>query len=190
MRTLDKSYLNTHPVGVEKAQFQLSVSVRSNIEIAPNPDGSRPKVFIDVVADTYMAALSVLTEMHDTQWESALTPMLLEIYSDEELAAFNNEEPAGEEFEALKARISEIATPSRVTTFPVTMTEEYEDGSTTESEVEITITYPSIEAALGAAVHLTSNRMLQTAAISFCPETDDYDDDDWGHDCNEVLVRD
>lgn len=185
MRTLDANYLATHPEGDEKAVFTLTTNVPGRLDLKPNPDGTAPSISVKVVADTFLAALTILTQMHDDQ-DDMLLAWISEHLTPEQIKALDempDDDAPAPAF--LKEAANDVH--EEFLTFEVTAGATFEvNGEDVPMEAEITITAPSIASGMGAFRHLTTPKMLTSAAIGFSPETGD--DEDWG-DSNEVLVR-
>lgn len=185
MRTLDAAYLSTHPEGDTKAEFTLSAEVPGSVDVKPNPDGTRPSISVKVSSETYMAALLILTQMHDDPSE-LYANWITSVLSAEQLEQLENT-PEGEGApQAIKDAVN--AVHDDFLTIGLTATAIFADatGKEVTQEAHIDITAPSVASGLSAFDYLTSPRLLTNAAISFSPETED--DEDWG-DSNEVLVR-
>lgn len=172
VKTLDKTYLATHPEGDEKADITLSAAVPEKIGLDLNPDGSRPRITINVTGETYMSVLEVLTVLHDDP-EPLLGGLFVELLTEAEMAAFESLEAAAPLF---NEKFTEVAVPFK--TFTVLL----EAG---EEEVSIAITAPNAKTGVQALHYLTSPKMLTNTAIAMCPE---LDDDEYGYSGNEVLV--
>lgn len=182
MRTLDRDYLATHPEGDEKAKAEFSAAISKNHGLPLNPDGTRQRVLLSVEADTYLDMLTVLTELHEDNWNSTIEPMMMQACSAEEIATLMAGGP--EAHIVLEERFATPTSPFQTFEWEVTMTESEDDRVIRESSVKISLTAPSVAIGQEGGVFLSSPKMLQTAAIGFCPEIDDEDYDD----SNEVLV--
>lgn len=183
MRTLDKQYLATHPEGDDKAEFTLAATTPEGM-LPLNPDGTRQQVTVNVVADTYFAALAALPNLREDP-ARIMGAWLGEILPPKEMKKAARLAKLGIESKAAKtageAIHEEYLTFTTGVRFELTV-----NGKTTEQEVELTIKAPSVLLGVKGFLSLTTPSSLQNAAIAFCPEIPDEDGDYSG---NEVLVR-
>ncbi|MCC3299408.1 hypothetical protein [Arthrobacter caoxuetaonis] len=185
MRTLDREYLATHPEGDEKANFKLTVNVPSSLDVKDNPDGTRPSITVDVTAETYLVAISLLSEMHGKA-DELMIGWLGEQLTEEEHKILEQLTEESEPVPFLKEAVEKIHEPFLTFTTGVEAVL-IVDGKEVTKDVDVTITAPSVSSGVSAFEHLTSPRMLMSVAVSFSPEEED---DEFGYgSANEILVR-
>lgn len=183
MRTLDQQYLATHPEGDEKANFTLTSLIPEHL-VPLNPDGSRQKVSVKVLADTYLAGLTLLDALREDP-ERILSAWLQEVLPPKELKKAAKLMKRGVRSETAQAAVEEIHEKYLAfetgASFELTVS-----GKATKQAAELTITAPSVIIGVQGFVSATKPSSLQNAAIAFCPTVEDeYDEDSE----NTVLVR-
>lgn len=182
MRTFDRQYLATHPLGDEKAEFTLSVNVPDSAGVPLNPDGSKPQVTLKVTADTYQSALTLLVQMHEDHQELVGTwlgqQLSVRQYRKAIKMADRGEKPAfvQEAADKIHAKFLTFETSVAFTT--------EEDGVDTEHTVDLAITAPSVTVGMKGFIALTRPHSLNELAITFCPE---LEGEEYGY-ANEVMV--
>ncbi|WP_354214655.1 hypothetical protein [Arthrobacter sp. UYCo732] len=178
MRTLDRNYLAAHPTGEEPAVFTLNLTLPESIDVPNNPDGTRPQVTLKATSDTYGNLLGLLGYIHDEEVHDNVWAILLENIDEAKLEAFDTLEGAAP---FMREAASEVVTPFR--TFTLSLALEAEELSVVSGVLELTA--PDMVSAAKALKSMTRPHVLSELAISFSPETEDYDDYAGG---NEVLV--
>lgn len=182
MRTLDRNYLATHPAGDTPAEFNVSIPLRASVDVPDNADGTRPRVSLKATSDTYANLLTVLSYVHDEEVNENAFAILLENIDEKDLEGFASMEEAAP---FLRAAAEVMVTPFR--TFTLALTLSSDDAPSVEATLELTA--PSMVLAAGALKSLTKPNVLSDLAISFSPETDDDEYDEFSGDSrNEVLV--
>ena len=181
MRTLDAQYLQNNPPGDERADFTFSANVPDSAGLSLNPDGTKPQVSVKVNADTFMAGLVLLGQLHDDP-DELLTTWLGRQLSAAQFRKAVKMIGKGQRpdfaVEAMKKVHPEFLTFNSSASFTMQV-----NGAEVEQTVDLTITAPSIEIGIQGFVSLTSAARLQNAAIGFCPEIEDG----YG-DSNEVML--
>ncbi len=187
MRTLNKNYLATHPLGDEKATITLHVPVPENRGLPLNADGTRPQITLVGEGDTYGILLRVLSEVRDSEGE-----MLLEAYMDLILSRseFEDVESLDDAAPRLKEIFTEVHEDFPTTTVTFEMTVEQESGAVETHPVTIAIKSPSMELGVSAAVAMTKPRILTQVAIELCPRADVDWDDSEDPDSHVMVVND
>lgn len=180
MRTLDRNYLATHPTGDEPAVFTVSLDLPESVNVPNNPDGTRPQVTLKATSDTYGNLLGVLGYVHDEDMADNVFALVLENVDEEKLEAFDSMEAAAP---FLRETASEVVSPFRTFKLPLALEAEGEEAVTVSAVLELTA--PDMISAAKALKSMTRPRILSELAISFSPETEDYDDYAGS---NEVLV--
>jgi hypothetical protein len=175
MRTLDRNYLASNPTGDTKAEFAISLELPASVDVANNPDGTRPHVSLKATSGTYGDLLGSLSFIHDMDLNELATAILLENVADEKLAS-----P-----ETMREAASEVVTPFRTFTLGIEL-ESKEEGVSVDADLELTA--PDMVTAARALKAMTRPQVLTELAISFSPETDDEYDEYDGDSRHEVLV--
>lgn len=182
MRTFDRQYLATHPLGDEKAEFTLSANVPDSAGVPLNADGSKPQVTLKVTADTYQSALTLLIQLHGDHQELVGTWLSQQLsvrqYRKAVKMADRGEKPAFVQEAADRIHTKFLT----FETSAVFKTEE--DGVMKEHTVDLAITAPSVTVGMKGFVSLTRPHNLNELAITFCPE---LEGDEYGS-ANEVMV--
>jgi hypothetical protein len=181
MRTLDRKFLTENPAGDEKAVISLSVPVPSSVEVPANPDGTRPRITFKATGDTYGLVLAALEHLHEDDGAELFVTLVGDLVTDEEMEAFGSLENAAP---LLRERAYAISAPFRTFEWNAALVIE-SGGQETESSIEFELTTPSLGVGVSAVTAMTKPQTLTNVAISFSPETDDYDDE---YSSNEVLV--
>lgn len=179
MRTLDRNYLANHPAGDEQAVFTVHLTLPESVDVPNNPDGTRPQVTLKATSDTYGNLLSLLSYVHDEDLNDNVMALLLENIDEKKLEEFASIDEAAP---FMRDAVSEIVTPFR--TFKLSLELEADEVAVVSGVLELTA--PDMVSAAKALKSMTRPHVLSDLAISFSPETDDYDDDYAGS--NEVLV--
>lgn len=179
MRTLDRKYLATHPIGDEPAVFEVRIEVSKSVDVPNNPDGSRPQVTLKATSDTYGNLLGILGYMHGVDTGQNIVMLAIENADESRMAEFEHIVDAGPYLRELAA---EIVTPFR--TFTQTLELQAGDDENSLVTASLEITAPSITHAGMALKSMTAPRVLNELAISFSPEIPD--DEDFAS--NDVLV--
>lgn len=180
MRTLDRTYLATHPAGDETATFSISMPVPASVDVPDNPDGTRPKITLKATSDTYSNLLGILSYVHDEDVAENAVLLVVHNVDEKELAPYETIEDAAP---FIREAVAEIVSPFR--TFTLELGLQAGDDEETFASGVLELTAPSMISAAQALKAMTKPRVLTELAISFCPETDDEDD---YADSNEVLV--
>lgn len=183
MRTLDREYLATHPEGDEKANFKLIVNVPSRLEVKNNPDGTRPSITVDVTADNYLTALTLLTEMHG-KTDDLMLGWLSDQLTDEQQAVIEQLPDDSGPVPFLNEVVDKIHDPFLTISTGVEAVVVV-NGKEVTQEMTVIITAPSISSGVQGFEFLTSPRMLMSTAVTFSPVVED---DEYGYE-NEILVR-
>ncbi|ACL42298.1 hypothetical protein Achl_4347 (plasmid) [Pseudarthrobacter chlorophenolicus A6] len=182
MRTLDRNYLAAHPAGDEPAKFSVTIDIPSSMEVPNNPDGTRPRITVDAVSDTYANLLGLLSYVHDEEVHDNVMAILLENIDEEKLEGFGSLEEAAP---VMRHAAAEIVTPFRTFTLSLSLQTEADDEVVSEVSGQLKLTAPNMISAAQALRSMTRPHVLTDIAISFCPETED--DDEYAG-SNEVLV--
>lgn len=183
MRTLDRNYLAAHPAGDEPAKFNVTIDIPASVDVPNNPDGTRARITLDATSDTYANLLGLLSYVHDEEVHDNVMALLLENIDEEKLEAFDSIEEAAP---FMREAAAEIVTPFRTFTLSLALKSEVDGEVISEVSGELKLTAPSMISAAQALKSMTRPHVLTDIAISFCPETDD-DDDEFASG-NEVLV--
>lgn len=182
MRTLNPNWLRTNPVD-EQAQISSEVAIPDSVEdVQNNPDGTRPKVTIDMTAEFYMDILTTLSTLADSQ--EMLQQMAVESVADDLLAnrGFTQEQL----LDMSPDEFFEAAAPSAEWhDYEYSLGAKADDDR--EMAVELKVSAPSPIIGMQALVSMTQADRLQSLAIALCPTVED---DDEFADPNEVLVVD
>lgn len=179
MRTLDRKYLATHPVGDEPAVFEVSIEVPESMDLPNNPDGTRPQVTLKATSDTYGNLLGLLGYVHGVDVGQNIVMLVIENADERKMAEYETVLAAAP---YLREAAAEVVTPFR--TFTQTLELQTSDGEDSMVTATLEITAPSITHAGLALKSMTRPHVLNELAISFSPET--QDDEDFAD--NHVLV--
>lgn len=185
MQTLDQQYLETHPLGDEKADFTLTVKIPASAGVPLNRDGSTPQVTIRVTADTYMTALIMLGNLHD-DYEDLVGTWVAQQLSRAQYRKAIKLADRGEKPAFVQAAADKIHKKFLTFETSITMSTTEEGGVEGKHVLGLTITAPSVSIGMKGFVSCTRPRSLQDAAIAFCPELED-EDGEYGS-SNEVMV--
>lgn len=178
MRTLDRKYLSENPAGDETAEFTVSVTVPTSIEVPDNADGSRPSITLKASSDTYAHLLGILSYVHDEDLAENIMMFVLENADQDKIESFSSLEEAAP---YIREAAAEIVHPFRTFTLNLDLTA----GDESVAAGVLELTAPSMVSAAQALKAMTKPQVLNELAISFSPETDD--DDGYGP-SNDVLV--
>lgn len=184
MRTLDRDYLASHPAGDELAEFNVSIPVPASFDVPDNPDGTRPQISMKATSDTYGNLLGILSYVHDEEVAENILALVLANVDEAKLEAFASIEEAAP---FIRESAAEVVSPFR--TFSLSLALEADGEDSPEVTAVLELTAPSMTSAAKALQAMTKPRVLTELAISFSPETDDDEYDEYSGDSrNEVLV--
>ena len=163
---LDAQYLANNPAGEEKAEFTLRTDVPDGAGVPLNPDNSRQQVEVQVVADTYMPALILLSQMHGEpqtllgQW---LTKVMTPKQAQEASEAARLGQPP-----VLARQIAGV-NHRKPLTFDTAVRFQL-DGDAAEHSVELRITAPSIILGVQGFTYITRPEAIHSLSDSFRPD--------------------
>jgi len=181
MRTLDRDYLAANPAGDEPATFTMSIPVPDSVPLPSNADGTRPRVTLNASSDTYGNLLGILGYVHTVDVAENIIVLVVENADQNKMELYETIEEAAP---FIRESAAEIVTPFRTFTLKLDLQDGDDENSLVSGLLEITA--PSVTSAAQALKVMTKPRVLQELAISFSPETEDDEYDEYAS--NEVLV--